>query len=124
MPSQLEKSRLAAFHRQGGLCYYCNLPVWLDDAGGFRARYPMSSQQLKLRRCTAEHLVAQQDGGCDHADNIVAACWLCNCRRHRRRRAHSPVEHRRYVQRLVRQGRWLPRATLSALQSARPHQDQ
>ncbi|MEN5206681.1 HNH endonuclease [Stenotrophomonas terrae] len=35
-------------------------------------------------RCTAEHLVSQQDGGKNVAGNIAAACWLCNTRRHKR----------------------------------------
>lgn len=39
MPSLLEKARRAAFHHQGGLCLYCDLPVWLDDSDAFRSRY-------------------------------------------------------------------------------------
>lgn len=110
MPSLLEKSRRAAFLRQGGLCFYCDMPIWLDEADVFRAKYPLSARQHALRRCTAEHLVAKQDGGDDKHDNIVAACWLCNSRRHKRDHPRSPAEHRRHVLSRMRRGKWLPAA--------------
>lgn len=115
MPSQLEKSRRAAFLRQGGRCFYCDMPIWLDEPDAFRAKYPLSARQHALRRCTAEHLVAKQDGGDDKPNNVVAACWLCNSRRHRRGIAPSPHKHRRRVQLRVQQGRWLPQGVVAVL---------
>lgn len=114
MPSLLESSRLLAFRRQDGLCFYCRLPVWLDDSAEFQQRYPMSAAQHALRRCTAEHLTARQDGGSDEPENIAAACWICNVRRHRGGPASSPAQHRLHVQRRLRRGAWLPQATLHA----------
>lgn len=112
MPSQLAKSRRAAFLRQCGRCFYCDMPIWLDEPDAFRAKYPLTTRQHALRRCTAEHLVAKQDGGDDQPNNIVAACWLCNSRRHRGGIARSPQEHRHRVQLRVRQGGWLPHGTV------------
>ena len=67
MPSVIAKNRLIAYQRQSGRCYYCDLPMWLGKLPGKRHR-PASLQ------CTAEHLVARQDGGDNSARNIVAAC--------------------------------------------------
>lgn len=122
MPSLLEKSRRAAFLRQGGRCFYCDMPIWLDEADVFRAKYPLSARQHALRRCTAEHLVAKQDGGNDQPKNIVAACWLCNSGRHRRGIARSPQEHRHRVQLRVRQGGWLPRGTVAVFVATGPRE--
>lgn len=124
MPSLLEKSRLAAFRRQGGRCFYCGLPVWLYDLEAFRARYPLSAKQVASRRCTAEHLLPKEDGGKDGADNIVAACALCNSRRHKREHARSPEEHRRHVLSRVRRGKWLPGVMTAALASSTPRETQ
>lgn len=118
MPSRLETSRRAAFRRQGGLCFYCCLPVWLEDPEAFRTRYPLSAKQVASRRCTAEHLLAKEEGGKDGAANIAAACALCNSRRHKREHARSPEEHRRHVLSRVRRGKWLPGAMTAALTAA------
>ena len=114
MPARLETSRLLAFRRQGGLCFYCNLPLWLDDPDAFRKRYPLSARQHELRRCTAEHLTARQDGGGDEPGNVVAACWVCNVRRHRCKEAVPPARHRSRVQQRLAAGKWLPNAMLQA----------
>ncbi|MCO7473024.1 HNH endonuclease [Stenotrophomonas maltophilia] len=58
-------------------------------------------------RCTAEHLVAKQDGGKAVPENIVAACHLCNLRRHQRpASAPSPEVYRAHVRRRVALGKW------------------
>ena len=59
-------------------------------------------------RCTAEHLVAQQDGGKNVAGNIAAACWLCNTRRHKRKSPPPPDAYRAFVQRRLAKGKWHP----------------
>lgn len=61
-------------------------------------------------RCTAEHLVAQQDGGRDTASNIAAACWLCNTRRHKRKTPPCPEVYRAFVQKRLARGKWHPPA--------------
>jgi len=52
--------------------------------------YRLTLRQAKSFRCTAEHLMAKRDGGSDDQENIVAACWVCNHTRHRRKRPPEP----------------------------------
>jgi len=115
MPKTLTRSRSAAFSRQSGRCWYCDLPMWLDHADGFRSRYPLTLAQARLLRCTAEHLRARQDGGGNAPDNIVAACQKCNQTRHYRKNPPDPGRHRQRVRARVKQGRWHPPAVLKAL---------
>ncbi|WP_370315223.1 HNH endonuclease signature motif containing protein [Roseivivax marinus] len=60
-----------------------------------------------LLRCTAEHLQARSDGGKDTFDNIVAACWFCNTRRHNQKVPLEPEAYRQHVRRRMSAGRWL-----------------
>ncbi|WP_407931797.1 HNH endonuclease [Devosia sediminis] len=58
-------------------------------------------------RCTAEHLRARCDGGKDVPENVVAACWLCNKRRYRRKVPPAPEDYRKLVRkRLSKLGRF------------------
>lgn len=107
--------RAIAFERQQGRCYYCRFPMWLTDLGGFRVRYKLSKSQALQLKCTAEHLEARSDGGTDSPENVAAACWLCNQRRHRRRRAPCPEVYRRLVQQRIARGRWHWPALMSKL---------
>ena len=65
------------------------------------------AQHLK---CTAEHLVAQHDGGRDTPTNIVAACLWCNRMRHHGRPHNAPdhVSYKSRVANLIAQGKWHP----------------
>jgi hypothetical protein len=92
--------------------------MWLDESSGFQERFNLSLAQAAGRRCTAEHLVARQDGGTDASHNIAAACLTCNASRHNRRRPPSWFEFIEYVQRRVRRGRWLPANVLQAFDVA------
>ncbi|MEA9709297.1 HNH endonuclease [Xanthomonas campestris] len=79
--------------------------MWLSspDELGLRPR------SARPYQCTAEHLLAQQDGGKDVADNIVAACCLCNLRRHKRQGpAPSPNVFKKLVRKRLAMGRWWP----------------
>ena len=99
----LKKLRLSAFHAQQGRCFYCGARMWLRCSSELGLR-PQSSRSLQ---CTAEHLIARQDGGTDSHENIVAACALCNKRRHRRPGpAPAPQAYKALVQRRVVSGRW------------------
>lgn len=100
------KHREAAFHRQGGRCYYCGLPMWLNDVENYRAQYNATPRAASLFRCTAEHLVARRDAGEDDADNIVAACLFCNRHRHARPEPLEPQSYKAHVHRRVASGRW------------------
>ena len=91
--TKLNKLRDEAFDRQGGLCWYC--------------RRPMSKASDKRpNRRTAEHLLAQCEGGQDVAENIVAACWYCNVQRHRSATPLPPEAYRDYVRCRLARGNW------------------
>lgn len=100
--NQLHRSRKLAFDRQGGLCYYCGLRMWLDGPPG---PAPL--------RCTAEHLLARSEGGSDGPSNIVAACWHCNRTRHKRKRPPEPELYRAEVRRRVQRGAWMSAPVLA-----------
>lgn len=70
----LYRLRVASFARQCESCFYYALPMWLGDPLPFAQRHALSLRQAKLPQCTAEHLVARQDGVSDAPDNIFAAC--------------------------------------------------
>ncbi|MBO9741423.1 HNH endonuclease [Xanthomonas axonopodis pv. begoniae] len=53
-------------------------------------------------------MVAQQDGGKDTRENIAAACWTCNQRRHRRKKLLTPEAFKALVRRRVAAGKWWP----------------
>jgi hypothetical protein len=106
MPNTLSKSRIAAFKRQNECCYYCDMPIWLRNFNAFAAKHGLTKRQSLHLQCTAERLVARQDGGTDGRDNIVAACRFCNLRRHRGRSAPSPETYQKQVQRRLDGGRW------------------
>ncbi len=116
----LVRSRAAAFARQGGVCHYCALPVWLDDLESFRARYGLTLADARRRKCTAEHLQARKDGGNDNPGNIVAACFACNVRRHRLKPAPSAERYGCYVRRRIALGRWHQPHVIKVLVAAPP----
>ena len=93
MTSKIARLRDAAARRQGGRCCYCGQPMLPASAPG-----PL--------RCTAEHLVARSAGGGDTAENIAAACWYCNTRRHSRRTPPAPGLFREQVRRRLGEQRW------------------
>lgn len=91
--SKLNKLRDEAFGRQSGLCWYCGRPM-------------SSATDKRSNRRTAEHLLARCDGGADVAENIVAACWLCNVQRHRSKTALAPQAFQAYVRTRLAKGNW------------------
>lgn len=101
---KLQRLRTLAFHKQAGRCHYCGLAMWLHSPAELSLR-PRTAQPL---RCTAEHLIARQDGGRDTSDNIVAACLLCNGRRHKRKVSPAAGAYRTLVRRRLAKGKWLP----------------
>lgn len=109
MPTQsrtLLKSRSTAFERQGGRCYYCDFPMWRGSIEHFARLHDITLGQARQFQCTAEHLHARQDGGGDTRSNIVAACLVCNQRRHKRKYPLTPDVYRGLVQQRLDQGRW------------------
>lgn len=108
MKSRIPTHRTAAFTKQGGRCFYCGNPMWLDNPEWFANAMQISARQLPWFQCTAEHLIARQDGGTDAATNIVAAHRYCNARRHAGGHGRPVEAYRDRVQRRVAQGKWLP----------------
>ena len=106
MPSSLAKHRRAAFARQNGRCHYCGFPMWLEDPSELSAPFGLSDHESARLQCTAEHLVARQDGGGDGADNIVAACLFCNATRHRLSPSPDATKYRHHVQRQLDTSGW------------------
>lgn len=113
----LRAHRTRAFNAQQGRCCYCGLPMWQTSPNELTA-LGVRARTVAPLRCTAEHLVAQQDGGGDVADNIAAACWLCNSRRHKRKAPPNPDAYRTFVQRRLGKGKWHSRVVLDVLSVA------
>lgn len=108
MPQSLTKPRLAAFHRQGGHCYYCGAPMWVEQPAAFAERHGIREALAVRLQCTGEHLVAKQNGGGCSQENIVAACRFCNTTRHRRKRPPSPEAYLRQVLSRMQRRKWHP----------------
>jgi len=101
----IKKHRHTAFLSQQARCCYCELPMWEQSPTELK-HLGLPPESLKPLRCTAEHLVARQDGGNNSRQNIAAACHRCNKGRHARKAQLSPDRYRRHVQRRLRQGKW------------------
>ncbi|WP_424933253.1 HNH endonuclease [Amaricoccus macauensis] len=103
---------------QRGRCYYCGLAMWEPNAAAGPGKHRKAGPAPNFLRCTAEHLHPRSEGGRNTVDNIVAACWFCNSRRHQRKRPLSPDAYRLHVQRRMAAGRWL--AAVLATRSLSP----
>ena len=106
----IQRLRRQAFVKQDCLCFYCQLPMWEDDQEKFSSSHGLPARLTKHLRCTAEHLVAQQDEGRDSVENIVAACLWCNKLRHfgRANKASDPIKYKSRVTKLISKGKWHP----------------
>lgn len=102
----IQKHRISAFERQQGKCCYCSFLMWRDSPEVFAEQHSLSLAQAKYFQCTAEHLVARQDGGKNTALNIAAACIRCNGLRHKRKKAPEPIEYQAFVQKRLDKGGW------------------
>ena len=104
--SLLVRSRSSAFDRQHGRCFYCQCLMWRHSVASFAAQYGLTLSQAATLQCTAEHLLARQDHGSDAAENIVAACRICNTRRHARAAPLSPTAYLVLVRQRMARGAW------------------
>ena len=109
-PKKLQRLRHEAYIRQDCRCFYCTLPIWEDDLTDFTTRYGIALRKAKHLQCTAEHLIAQQDGGGETVENVAAACLWCNRMRHLKRQeiAPSPERYKRRVSQLMARRQWHP----------------
>ncbi len=105
--NSLKSPRAKAYLNQEGKCFYCDFPMWLEQPEAFAKQYEVSLNQANALKCTGEHLLAKSHSGKDNGKNIVAACWFCNSRRHRRKNPLEPKEFKRYVTNRIRAGRWI-----------------
>jgi len=112
--SVLRQFRRIAFLNQNGRCWYCGLPMWERNPDTFAREHGFTSGLAKALQCTAEHLIARQDGGADSPSNIVAACRYCNGRRHARKFPLESESFRQHVQKRLQQGKWHPHLPISA----------
>jgi 5-methylcytosine-specific restriction endonuclease McrA len=104
----LKSPRSVAFNKQSGLCHYCGQPMWQENPDAFAQQHGLTLKQAKQLKCTGEHLVPHKDGGNATEQNIVAACFYCNQKRHKRSRDLSPNEFRSKVQKRMANGKWHP----------------
>ncbi len=105
---ELHRSRLLAFHAQGGRCIYCHYEMWLRSPIELIEPYGYTLRQAWKLKCTAEHLVPKSEGGSDAPANIVAACHHCNATRHKRKSPPAPERYVEIVQNRLNSGRWHP----------------
>lgn len=103
---KLVRNRSEAFFQQQGRCYYCGALMWANDCAQFALTFGISPRAAKWLQCTAEHLHSRRDGGTDARNNIVAACLLCNRRRHNRKGSLSPAEYLAHVRARLWRGTW------------------
>ena len=106
--NKLKNLRKQAAQRQGGRCFYCELPMWVNTPQEFIVCYGISPGLAKRFQCTAEHVEARRDGGKDVAPNIVAACRFCNATRHKAKRPLDADTYTQQVRRRLAKGRWHP----------------
>ncbi|MDZ7653418.1 MAG: HNH endonuclease [Burkholderiaceae bacterium] len=116
MALSLKDRRLRAHAQQGGLCFYCCLPICEGDVQFFRRRYGLTAREAQSLLSTAEHLVARKDGGTDGNSNVVAACWTCNQGRHQRKnRDLNWQQFQELVQKRLRQRKWRAKSLLAKI---------
>jgi 5-methylcytosine-specific restriction endonuclease McrA len=102
----LSVPRSLAFSNQSGRCFYCNEPMWAENPHEFALKHKITLGQAKHFQCTGEHLKAHKDGGTADQNNIVAACWFCNQKRHKRKTPLPPDQYKQLIDRRMTQGRW------------------
>lgn len=112
--NKIAKLRIQSALIQQCRCFYCGLAMIEPALPQFTPK-ELKPKLQKYLLCTAEHLTARKDQGRDTAQNIVAACWWCNTRRHKGRKenAPNPQQYRQRVQSLMKRGRWHPVSALA-----------
>ncbi len=118
--SSLKPLASVAFNEQAGCCIYCDKPMWLNDPERFSRQYKLTPKQVQLLRCTGEHLYRHSSGGKASRENIVAAHWFCNHRRHQGGKDPAPDVFRGEVQRRLGKGKWFPFALSGVEHSQSP----
>ncbi|WP_394349401.1 HNH endonuclease [Pseudohalioglobus sediminis] len=102
----LKTSRSRAYQVQHGHCYYCHQPMWKESEQELVSRFPITSKQAQLLKCTGEHLVPHSEGGEVSQENIVAACLFCNRTRHKAGKALTSDAFKTRAQYRLSKGAW------------------
>lgn len=102
----LKSCRKKAYSKQNGCCYYCGHKMWLSDINAFASKHHLTIPQARLFKCTGEHLLEHSKGGKADETNIVAACHVCNQRRHKRKKPISLAKYKRLVSERLVKGTW------------------
>lgn len=106
MSNPISRRRQAAYQRQMGRCIYFGVLMCPSDLSHFARSFRLPAGVARDLVCTAEHLVAQMDGGRHTPDNIAAACLRCNRMRHRMKPALPPDKYRLHVRQQVARRCW------------------
>lgn len=102
----LKIPRNKAFREQEGHCFYCSRPMWCENPDEFSIAHGVRKPLLRQCQCTGEHLKPHSCGGTASKENIVAACFYCNSKRHKRKAKMDPIQYRSYVHKRVAKGKW------------------
>ena len=117
-----QKLRQAAYELQGGHCHYCNAPMWRRCKRDIWVSHGITRKEANHFQATAEHLIAQCDGGQDTAENIVAACKHCNHTRHHPIYPGQPVtvdQYLAFVRDATARDAWLTTSLIAAARRKR-----
>ncbi|MBS0353710.1 MAG: HNH endonuclease [Proteobacteria bacterium] len=108
MAKSIALARSSAFREQAGRCIYCGAPMWSHSPQEYAKARGISLADARRFQATAEHLKARSEGGSNSRRNIVAACFFCNQKRHRRKAAPAPDAYQALVQGRIAHGKWHP----------------
>lgn len=106
--TSLKKLCCDAFKKQGGRCYYCDLPMWKENSQEFAERHGLTFRQSRLLQATGEHLIPYSLGGPATNKNIVAACFHCNQTRHKYGGNPTVEAYMHRVHARMNLGKWYP----------------
>jgi len=69
--------QLTVWLKSGGLCWYCGTQTDMNINPGVGGA-------IVSKKFTIDHIEPRRYGGNDDLDNLVPACWSCNCSKHRK----------------------------------------
>ena len=84
MPSKLVYLLQAAYAPQSGHRYCCDFHIGENDSVSSARSHDITTADARSFQSTAEHLEAEKGSEKNTQPNIVAACLLCNSKRHRK----------------------------------------
>lgn len=110
--NSVARKRSALAVQQNGQCHYCRVLMCMSEPAQYARKYGLTLKEALGLRCTLEHLKARSEGGSNSKSNLVAACKVCNCNRHKARTPLPPQDYGIRVRRRVSLGKWHAPAVL------------